>query len=299
MVRERRANKLSIRFSLLMHAVFAVNCIAGLVDEKIPQTPLFVVVATGLLSCIVLLSLYKSNRESGLIKYIALAGVYASHVYLALATDISLNGFIVFIVLIMISLMFLDRILTMSVLAISALTHAGLVFLEMYSNLAAGENLALTEILTHVAALVVFVLIAFGSLKIYVETAKTLKADTATKTEGFKHVGDMADYIYEMISRLGTEIEILKNGSNEFRQSLNGVTAAIDSIAEGSISVVSDTEKIAHHISELEKALSDNNGHIKQVARNMEEIIDNKNQGLQLMNELRRQSAETSGRLPR
>ena len=103
----------------------------------------------------------------------------------------------------------------------------------------------------------------------------------------FKHVGNIANYIYEKVTQLETETEILKKGSNDFRKSLEEVTQAIEDIAAGSLSIVSDTEKIALNIAQLEKTLSDNQEHIKCVAENMDKIINDKNQGLKLMSELR------------
>ena len=115
-----------------------------------------------------------------------------------------------------------------------------------------------------------------------------MKINTEKRTGGFKNVGNIANYIYEKVTQLEAETEVLRKGSNEFKKSLNEVTNAIEDIAAGSLSVVSDTEKIALHIAKLEETLSDNQEHIRRVTDNMDRIIENKNQGLKLMSELRR-----------
>jgi len=100
---------------------------------------------------------------------------------------------------------------------------------------------------------------------IYKKISKTF---TRNRTGNFKNVGNIANYIYEKVTQLEAETEILKQGSNEFRKSLEEVTKAIEDIATGSLSIVSDTEKIALNIAELEKTLSDNQEHIKCVTEN-------------------------------
>ncbi|NLC69531.1 MAG: methyl-accepting chemotaxis protein, partial [Clostridiaceae bacterium] len=125
--------------------------------------------------------------------------------------------------------------------------------------------------------------------------ASLVKTDTGKITGGFKHVGDMANFIYEKVTRLEAETEVLRKGSSEFRESLKDVTQAIEDIAGGSSSIIADTEKIALHVAGLEKTLSDNREHIRCVAENMDRIIENKNQGLKLMSELRNITETTSG----
>lgn len=228
-----------------------------------------------------MLGIYKANRTSGSIKYIALAGLYLNHIYMKAATGISLDDFIVYTALIILSLMFTDLPLTKSVLAITAMTHIVFVFSERQFNVSAPEVVLL------LLALSGFILATFGSLRICKNTLKSIKSDSAGITCNFRHIGDIANYIYGKVTQLGSEIQVLKNGSSEFRGSLEAVTRAVEEIADCSLSVVSDTEKIASHISELEKTLADNQEHIKLVTDNMDKIISYKNQGLRLMSELR------------
>jgi len=108
-----------------------------------------------------------------------------------------------------------------------------------------------------------------------------------------KHIGNMANYIYETVTQLESEVKFLKRGSSEFQKSLQGVTKAIEEIAAGSLSLVSDTEKIANHIEQLEQTIEDNYEHIRRVTDNMDSIIDNKNRGLKLMGELRNHTKTT------
>jgi len=115
---------------------------------------------------------------------------------------------------------------------------------------------------------------------------KVKKVSSRKRTS--KHIGNIANYIYETVTQLETEAAILKRGSNEFQKSLKEVTKAIEDIAAGSISVVSDTEKIAKHVEQLEKTVADNYENIiRRVTDNMDRIIENKNRGLKLMSELR------------
>jgi len=104
----------------------------------------------------------------------------------------------------------------------------------------------------------------------------------SSKNRASEHIGKMANYIYEAVTKLEGETEVLKKGSSEFQEAIEGVTKAIDDIAVGTVSLVSDTEKIAEHISQLEKAILDNYEHIRRVTDNMDKIIGYKNRGLKI-----------------
>ncbi|HHV95786.1 MAG TPA: hypothetical protein GXX37_04815 [Clostridiaceae bacterium] len=276
---EKRANKQSVILSIIMHKIFIFGCIVGYIAGKTTLTPLFVSVILGLLSCITLLCIYKTNKTSKLIKYITFSGLYINHVFLTIATEISLSNFIVFVILITMALMFFDKNLTKAALIITTLTHVALTYASK------SGNVTIWDMLLNLLVFVGFIWMTYNSLKIYEEVIMLI--NKGKTTAGIKSVGNTANYIYEKVTQLEAETEILKKGSNEFRASLNKVTKAIEDIAEGSLKAVSDTEKIALHIDNLEETLSHNQEHIKYVTENMYRIIDNKNQGLKLMSELR------------
>ena len=121
---------------------------------------------------------------------------------------------------------------------------------------------------------------------------KTANADRMAGS--FSHASELADSIYAKVTQLEVETEVLRKGSYEFKKSMEEIAAAIEDIAKGSLSILSDTEKITLHIAELEKALEDNRDQVKHVTGNVEEIIGNKNQGLELMSELRKQNEATT-----
>lgn len=278
---EKNANKQSIIITSVIHIIFVINCIVGYISGEITLIPLYVSSALALLNCIILFIIYKVNRTARLIRYITFSGLYISHVFQLALTKISLSNFVVFIILIMMSLMFLDKKLTVSILTITALTHVIFTVLNIY------DSITLWNILLSLLVFITFAWATCKSFGIFRETTEQIKTDTKKKMDSFKHVSNIANYIYEKVTQLEAETEILRKGSNEFRLSLNEVTKAIEDIATGSVSVVTDTEKIALHIAELEKALADNKEHIRCVTENMDRIIENKNQGLKLMDELR------------
>lgn len=280
---EKRLNKQSILLTPIVYVIFIFNCAIGYIANKITLTPLFVSFILGLLNCITLFYVYKVNKASKLIKYITLAGLYINHVFLMITTEISLSNFIVFVILIMISLMFFDKKLTESILVITALTHIVFAILKM------SDNITGLDILLNLLVFIGFVWITYSSLKIYKEMIERIRMKTRTK-----YVENIANDIYEKVTQLETETEILNKGSKEFQKSLKEVTKAIEDIAEGSLSVVSDTEKIALHIDKFEKIISNNQEYLRCVTDNMDKIIDNKNQGLKLMSELRDLTKATS-----
>ena len=139
-----------------------------------------------------------------------------------------------------------------------------------------------------------FTCASLATLQTYGKMTDSIKTNSAKTAGSLNHARDLADNIFRKVTQLEEGTETLRKGSNEFKKSMESVTAAIEDIAEGSLNIVSDTEKIAQHIAELEKALSDNRDQIKLVTDNMEEIITNKNIGLELMSELRKQNEATT-----
>jgi len=202
-------------------------------------------------------------------------------------TEVSVNNFTVFVILIVMSLMFFDKKLIASVLVITMLTHM------VFSGLKA-SSITEVDTLSGLLIFIVFIGATYSLLKIFDEAIMLVKNSTEKRKDDLGHVGRIADYIYEQVTQLEAETNMLKKGSNEFQVSLQEVTKAIEDIAAGSLSVVADTEKIASYIAELEKTVSDNHEHIKCVTDNMNEIIDNKNQGLKLMSELSNLTKTTS-----
>ncbi|HHW30736.1 MAG TPA: hypothetical protein GXX20_03545 [Clostridiaceae bacterium] len=275
-----KANKQLILLTPITYIIFIINCIIGYLTDKTTQTPLIVSIVLGLVSCIALFFIYKANKVSKLIKYITFAGLYINHLFLMIATEISLSNFIVFIILITMSLMFFDKKFTYSILAIAILTHVVFTVSKM------SDNINMLDILLNLLILVGLICTTYISLRIYGETVELVKINTGKITGNFRNVGDIANYIYEKVTQLESETKILRKGSNEFQVSLKDVTKAIEDIAAGSSSIIADTEKIALHVDELEKTLSDNREHIRCVTENMDRIIDIKNQGLKLMSEL-------------
>jgi len=284
-----RANRQSLLLAFIMHLIFAISCITGYVTGKTSLTPLIVSAALGIANCTVSFLVYRAGRDSKLVRYTAAAGIYLNLLFLMVTTGISLVDFIVIAVLLIIAFMFSDKTLVKSVVV---LTSAGYATVTLIKN---SGGLFLPDIMLCLLVLAGFIWAVFGSLKVCEGMALTEEAESVKKAGGFRHVGSIANYIYDKVTQLEEETKILRKGSHEFRQSLGEVTKAIEDIAAGSLSVVSDTEKIAAHISELERILSQNQEHIRRVTENMERIIDNKNQGLKLMSDLRKMAETTSG----
>lgn len=285
---ERRVNKQAILVAAVMHAIFIFNCIVGYATDQITLTPLFVSIILGILSCLALLSIFRVNKASKLIKYFVLVGLYLNHVFLMFATEIALSSFIVFVIMIVMSFTYLDKKLTGSTLAITALTYV------VFTISRLSGHITILDILLNLSVFTGFMWATHNSLKIYEGIVEIIKNNTEKRTGCFNRARNIANYIYEKIAQLEDESEILRKGSHEFRESLEEVTKAIEDIAAGSSSIVSDTGKIALYIAGLERTLSDNRGQIKCVTDNMSKIIDNKNQGLQLMGELRKMTETTS-----
>ncbi|MGE5614452.1 MAG: hypothetical protein ACM3XR_08600 [Bacillota bacterium] len=167
---EKRANKQSILLTLIMYLIFIFNCIAGYTNDKITLTPLLVSVIFGLLNCTALFFVYKANKASGLVKYISLAGLYINHVFLTIATEISPSSFIIFVILVAMSLMFFNKKLTGSALVITASTHAVFTILNM------PENITALDMLPSLPVFIGFILASFCSLRIYGEMVKLVKS---------------------------------------------------------------------------------------------------------------------------
>lgn len=284
----KRANRQSILLVLIMHLLFVINCIAGYTGGKITLTPLIVSAALGIANCVGSFLIYRANEDSRLVRYTAAAGIYLNHLFLMITTEISLVDFLVLAVLLIIAFMFSDKTLAKSVVIFAASAYA------IVAAIKKAGGLSLPDIFLFLLALAGFIWAVFGSLRVCEGMAMAEEAESDKKAGGFKHVGSMANYIYEKVTQLEGETVILRKGSHEFRQSLGEVTKAIEDIAAGSLSVVFDTEKIAAHISELERTLSQNQEHIRCVTENMDRIIENKNQGLKLMSDLRKMAETTS-----
>jgi methyl-accepting chemotaxis protein len=175
-----------------------------------------------------------------------------------------------------------------SILLLTVLTQT------IYTAMVQQGGLTLQDILINVLTLAGFALAATASLHIYGKMAVSIKANADRMAGSFSHASELADSIYAKVTQLEVETEVLRKGSYEFKKSMEEIAAAIEDIAKGSLSILSDTEKITLHIAELEKALEDNRDQVKHVTGNVEEIIGNKNQGLELMSELRKQNEATT-----
>jgi methyl-accepting chemotaxis protein len=284
----KRANKQSILLVHVIHFLFIINCVQAYISDKITLVPLLVCIISGILNCAALFIIYRINALSVLIRYVGLAGLYLTHLFLMTTTQISLNDFIVFTALLIISLMFFNKWLTGAVLLTTVLTHVA------YTALTQIGDLLLMDILMNLLIYTGFTCASLATLQTYGKMTDSIKTNSAKTAGSLNHARDLADNIFRKVTQLEEGTETLRKGSNEFKKSMESVTAAIEDIAEGSLNIVSDTEKIAQHIAELEKALSDNRDQIKLVTDNMEEIITNKNIGLELMSELRKQNEATT-----
>ncbi|HHY36480.1 MAG TPA: methyl-accepting chemotaxis protein [Firmicutes bacterium] len=286
---EKRVNKQAILVAVVMHAIFILNCLVGYVTGQITLKPLIFSLALGVFSCLTLFAIYRVNKTARAIKYLSLIGLYSNHVFLMLTTDIALSSYIVFVVLIMVSLLYLDKRLPGAILLLTALTHL------FFSIFRPAGQIAVLDIFLNLAVFAGFMWITANSLKIYRELAEIVKLNTDKRTGGFTRARNIANFIYEQIMQLDDESEILRKGSLEFKHSLEEVTRAIEDIAAGSVSIVSDTGRIALYIEDLEKTLQANREHIRRVSDNMARIIDYKDQGLHLMDELRKLTETTVG----
>jgi len=284
----KRANRQSILLVHAMHFLFIVNCVQAYINGKIPLAPLLVSIISGILNCAILLFIYRADALSKLIRYISLAGLYLTHVFLMITTRISLSNFIVFVALIILSLMFFNKWLPGAVLLTTVLTHV------VYTAITQRNELSLADILINVLMLIGFTWAALVSLHLYGKMTEFLKTNSDKIAGNLNHARDLADNIFRKVTQLEEKTELLRKGNNDFKRSMEDVTSAIEDIAEGSLSIVSDTEKIALHIAKLEKALSENRDQINHVTENMEKIIITKNLGLELMSELRKQNEATT-----
>lgn len=284
----KKANRHAVFWVHVMHLIFIINCIIAYINVKTTLVPLLVTIIAGMLNCVSTLLIYRANSLSDLIRYIGPAGIYLTHLYLMITTQISLSNFIVFLALIIMSLMYFNKWLTGSILLLTVLTQT------IYTAMVQQGGLTLQDILINVLTLAGFALAATASLHIYGKMAVSIKANADRMAGSFSHASELADSIYAKVTQLEVETEVLRKGSYEFKKSMEEIAAAIEDIAKGSLSILSDTEKITLHIAELEKALEDNRDQVKHVTGNVEEIIGNKNQGLELMSELRKQNEATT-----
>ena len=197
----KRANRQSLLLALIMHLLFTINCIAGYTAGNTTLTPLIVSAALGLISFIASLFIYKANGNSKLVRYTTLAGIYLNHLFLMITTEISLIDFMVFAVLILMAFMFSDITLIKAVVALTAAKYTVFVVLRK-----AGD-LTLPDILLCLIIFVGVILAAFGSLRVCEGMDRLWKAEDEKKAGGFKHVGNIANSIYENVTMLeGAEV---------------------------------------------------------------------------------------------
>ena len=167
----KRANRQSILLVHAMHFLFIVNCVQAYINGKIPLAPLLVSIISGILNCAILLFIYRADALSKLIRYISLAGLYLTHVFLMITTRISLSNFIVFVALIILSLMFFNKWLTGAVLLTTVLTHV------VYTAITQRNELSLADILINVLMLIGFTWAALASLHLYGKMTEFLKTN--------------------------------------------------------------------------------------------------------------------------
>ncbi len=284
----KRANGRSILLVHLIHLLFIINCIFAFANGKIQVVPLVVSIIAGVLDCAALLFIYRADPRSKLIRYIGLTVLYLTHLFLVITTQVPVNDFIVFIALVTISLLYFDKWLTGSVLLVTTLTHL------LHELLSLRGGIQLPELILNVLLFAGFACAALVSLHLYGRMAEAMKTNSGKTADNMEHARNLADNIYKRVTRLEEETEALRKGSHAFRKSMEEVTAAIEDIAEGTMSIVADSEKIAQYIAELEKALSDNRDQVKYVTENMEKIIGSKNLGLELMSSLKKQNEATT-----
>lgn len=284
----KRANRRSILLVHLVHLLLIFSCIFAFTSGKIQVVPLVVSIVAGVLDCAALLIIYRSDPRSKLIRYIGLTVPYLTHLFLVIASQAPVDDFIIFIALITISLMFFDKWLTGSILLVTVLTHLLRTVLPQCSDI------RLSYLILNVLLFAGFACAAFVSLHLYGKMTAAMKTNSDKTVGNMEHARSLADTIYRRVTRLEEETEALRKGSQAFKKSMEEVTAAIEGIAEGTVSIVSDTEKIAQNIAELEKALSDNRYQVKCVTENMEKIINSKNLGLELMSALKKQNEATT-----
>lgn len=282
MIYTNEMNKYSLLLTTILHVLIAIANITNIIFGSGNLVVTFILIALGVTQILVNTILYRRNNSCHNIKYITIfTFVLISAIIINYST--SVISILSVILTVLLSLVFLDKRLTLITLAV--LTPIDIFYIVRMNNL---ELLSLNSGLGFTFSFLIGIFVSsLMIISMFEKLLNEIDIQTENTLTNRNENRELSNTILTMAYELKNSSDNLSNKNQEMNDDLSRISMSVEEIAEGSTSQAIDTQRILEVVNELGDIVNENDIESENAKVRIGDVQEEKDNGVEAIGQLK------------